>query len=135
MRQWVPGSPCMSNAELGDIFFFNENEIFRPLVLAKLGTGFVRQPLDLLWAEAVFYFNDKLPETPMGLQSLKSAFYDFSQLSTHSRLLLHGTIRYGGVYSLADGSGRCLLLFCISHSSQCGDINPPKGETVFFFFF
>lgn len=46
MRQCVPGSPCMSNAELGD--FFNENEIFRPLVLAKLGTRFVRQPLDLL---------------------------------------------------------------------------------------
>lgn len=67
-------------------FFFNENEIFRPLVLAKLGTRFVRQPLDLLWAEAVFYFNDKLPESPTGLQRVSSQL----SMTFHNSAYTHG---------------------------------------------
>lgn len=79
-------------------WFFNENEILRPLVLTKLGTGFARQPLDLLWAEAVFYFNDKLPESLTGLQRVSSqlsmTFHNSAHTNGCSSTALSGTVGF-----------------------------------------
>lgn len=66
-------------------FFLMRMKSSDPWYWPSLAPGLLGK-LDLLWAEAVFYFNDKLPETPTGLQRVSSQL----SMTFHNSAHTHG---------------------------------------------